>query len=164
MSATNPLATDPRFNELLAAAFDHAVTHARHSPLVAFSRAAAAWAIQRAMRDVVFLAPSLVRLDVTIQTDAPLRSVESLTLRFDGGGVVSDLEHPDDWDFDQLDAGLRRLADQLALAYPERASASAESRLEAFAARLQPLLSLLLSTGEDYFTVERPAKEQLRAA
>jgi hypothetical protein len=40
MNAITPLATDPRFKELLVAAFDHALTLARQTPVMLFSQAA----------------------------------------------------------------------------------------------------------------------------
>lgn len=156
MNAAIQLAADPHFNRLLAAAFSHVASQVPQNPLAAFSEAAASWAIHHAMSDVVALVPTLERIEVTMETDPHLRSVLGLTLRFERGIVLSELEHPDDWDFDHLEPALRQLADQIAIASPEHAAATAEARLETFADHLEPLLTLLLATGAEEFTVHRP--------
>lgn len=157
MNAAIQLAADSHFDSLLNAAFDHVAGQVSQDPLAAFSEAAASWAIRRAMSDLVALVPTLERIEVTMETDPHLRSVLGLTLWFERGIVLSELEHPDDWDFDHLEPALRQLADQIAIASPEHAAATAEARLETFADRLEPLLTLLLATGAEEFTVHRPA-------
>lgn len=157
MNAAIQLAADPQFNRLLAAAFNHVASKVPQDPLAAFSEAAASWAIHRAMGDLVALVPTLERLTFAMETDARVLAVERITLHFDGSITVEVFEHPDHWDLDDLDTGLRRLADQVALASPEHAAATAEARLETFAECLEPLLTLLLATGAEEFTVHRPA-------
>lgn len=156
--------SDATTRDLFAQAFARIERVSDAQPHAVFALAAQSWAISRAMAGAVALAPTLQRLQVTMELDAPLRAIESLTLHFDGGIVIADLEDPDDWHLYADEPTLRRLADQLALAAPAQANVSAEARLEAFAEALDPLLRLLLSTGEEEFTVERPAPEYLRAA